>query len=44
MCDWLTTLASTDLVERAGALSAAKMRQLEENLRLAQVDQARWEP
>jgi hypothetical protein len=32
-----------DLVERAGALSPAKLRQLEDNLRLAQIDPARWE-
>jgi mRNA interferase MazF len=43
LCDWLMTVASTELVERAGALSPAKMRQLEENLRLAQIDTARWE-
>jgi mRNA interferase MazF len=43
LCDWLTTLASTDLVERAGALSPAKLLQLENNLRFAQIDPARWE-
>jgi mRNA interferase MazF len=43
LCDWLMTLASADLVERAGALSPAKLRQLEDNLRLAQIDPARWE-
>jgi mRNA interferase MazF len=39
-CDWLLTIASRDLVERAGSLSPAKLRQLEENLRLAQIDPA----
>jgi mRNA interferase MazF len=34
LCDWLMTLARTDLVERAGSLSPAKMLQLEENRRL----------
>jgi mRNA interferase MazF len=43
LCDWLMTLASADLVERAGALSPAKLRQLEDNLRLARIDPARWE-
>jgi mRNA interferase MazF len=43
MCDWLTTLTTAGLVERAGALSPAKLRQLEDNLRLAQIDPARWD-
>jgi mRNA interferase MazF len=34
-CDWLVTLPKADLVERAGALSAAKLRQVEEALRFA---------
>ena len=33
--DWLVTLPKTDLVERAGALSAAKLRQVDEALRFA---------
>jgi mRNA-degrading endonuclease toxin of MazEF toxin-antitoxin module len=31
-CDWLVTIAKVDLVERAGALSAAKLRKLDEAL------------
>lgn len=42
LCDWLTTLESNDLLERAGALSHAKIRQLEENLRSARIDPSRW--
>ena len=34
-CDWLVTITKTDLVERAGALSAAKLRKLDEALRFA---------
>jgi mRNA interferase MazF len=34
-CDWLVTLPKADLLERAGALPGAKMRQLEEALRFA---------
>jgi mRNA interferase MazF len=32
-CTWLITLAASDLVERAGALSAAKLHELEDALR-----------
>jgi mRNA interferase MazF len=38
LCNWLTTLARTDLVEYAGALSPEKLRELEDTLRLAQLD------
>jgi mRNA interferase MazF len=34
-CDWLVTLPKEDLLERAGALSASKLRQLDESLRFA---------
>jgi mRNA interferase MazF len=34
-CDWLVTIAKTDLVERVGVLSAAKIRKLDEALRFA---------
>lgn len=34
-CDWLVTVAKADLIERAGRLSAPKMRQLDEALRFA---------
>ena len=44
LCDWLTTLDSADLVERAGALSREKLGQLDEMLRLAQLDPDRWAP
>ncbi len=31
-CDWLVTIPKSDLIERAGALSAAKVRKLDEAL------------
>lgn len=34
-CDGLVTIAKTDLVERVGALSATKIRKLDEALRFA---------
>lgn len=34
-CDWLVTLPKSDLLERAGRLSAAKMRQLDDALGFA---------
>jgi mRNA interferase MazF len=34
-CDWLVTIAKTDLIERAGALSGAKVARLDEALRFA---------
>jgi mRNA interferase MazF len=34
-CDWLVTVAKADLLERAGALSAAKLRQVDSALRFA---------
>lgn len=34
-CDWLVTVPKVDLLERAGVLSRAKMRQLNEALRFA---------
>jgi mRNA interferase MazF len=33
--DWLVTVPKQDLIERAGALSSAKLRQLDEALRFA---------
>jgi mRNA interferase MazF len=33
--DWLVTLAKVDLLERAGSLPAAKVRQLDDALRFA---------
>ncbi|NYI78446.1 type II toxin-antitoxin system PemK/MazF family toxin [Nocardioides panzhihuensis] len=33
-CTWLTTLSREDLIERAGALSAAKISEIEDALRL----------
>ena len=42
LCDWLLTLAQPDLIERAGTLSSAKLRQLEDALRLAELDASRW--
>ena len=34
-CDWLVTVPKADLIKRAGALSAAKLRQLDAALRFA---------
>jgi len=34
-CDWLVTLPKRDLVERIGAISAAKLAQLDDALRFA---------
>jgi mRNA interferase MazF len=34
-CDWLVTLPKADLLERAGTLSAAKIRELDDALRFA---------
>jgi len=34
-CDWLVTLPKEDLLERAGALSGPKLRQLDDALRFA---------
>lgn len=33
-CTWLTTLSRDDLIERAGALSAAKLSEIDDALRL----------
>jgi mRNA interferase MazF len=34
-CDWLVTIPKADLLERAGAVSAAKLRRLDDALRFA---------
>jgi mRNA interferase MazF len=34
-CDWLVTIPKSDLIERAGALSAVKMRKIDDALRFA---------
>jgi hypothetical protein len=34
-CDWLVTLPKADLIERAGTLSASKLRALDDALRFA---------
>jgi mRNA interferase MazF len=34
-CDWLVTVPKADLLQRAGKLSASKMRQLDDALRFA---------
>jgi len=34
-CDWLVTVPMIDLMERAGSVSAAKMRQIDDALRFA---------
>jgi mRNA interferase MazF len=38
-CNWLVTLQKVDLIERAGSLSSAKLRQLEDALRLGGIEQ-----
>ena len=35
-CTWLTTLSRDDLIERAGALSPAKLSEIDDALRLAE--------
>ncbi|MFE6777133.1 type II toxin-antitoxin system PemK/MazF family toxin [Streptomyces sp. NPDC057702] len=35
-CTWLTTLSRDDLIERAGVLSAAKLSEIEDALRVAE--------
>jgi mRNA interferase MazF len=42
LCDWLVTLARSDLIERAGTLSSAKLYQLEDAFRLADRYSGRW--
>nr|WP_281177972.1 hypothetical protein [Actinospica robiniae] len=37
-CTWLVTLTREDLVERAGTLSPAKLRELTDALRLARLE------
>jgi mRNA-degrading endonuclease toxin of MazEF toxin-antitoxin module len=34
-CDWLVTIPKSDLIERAGALSSAKMARLDAALKFA---------
>lgn len=40
--DWLGQVARSDLVRRAGSLSSAKLGEVEDILRLAQIDPSRW--
>ena len=42
LCDWLVTMNEADLVRRAGTLSPAKLRVVEDMLVRAQLDSARW--
>ena len=42
-CTWLTTLSRDDLIERAGALSAAKLSEIDDALRAAG-RRAEWTP
>ena len=41
MCDWLGTLAREDLIERMGALSSAKLEELENALHTGGLDRSR---
>ena len=42
-CTWLTTLSREDLIERAGALSAAKLTEIDDALRASE-QTAQWTP
>jgi mRNA interferase MazF len=42
-CTWLTTLSREDLIERAGALSAAKLAEVDDALRASE-QRADWAP
>jgi mRNA interferase MazF len=42
-CTWLTTLSREDLIERAGALSAAKLAEVDDALRASE-QRADWTP
>src|SRR5262245_32145911 len=42
LCDWLVTMNEVDLVRRAGALSPAKLRMVEDMLVRAQLGSAGW--
>ncbi|WP_157531447.1 type II toxin-antitoxin system PemK/MazF family toxin, partial [Kitasatospora sp. Root107] len=36
-CTWLTTVSGDDLIERAGAVSSAKLSEIEDALRLGEL-------
>ena len=42
-CTWLTTLSRDDLTERAGAVSAAKLREIDDALRTSE-QRTEWTP
>jgi mRNA interferase MazF len=42
-CTWLTTLTREDLIERAGAVSAAKLSEIDDALRASE-QRAEWTP
>ena len=42
-CTWLTTLSREDLIERAGAVSAAKLSEIDDALRASE-QTAEWTP
>jgi mRNA interferase MazF len=42
-CTWLTTLSREDLIERAGAVSAAKLSEIDDALRASE-QTAQWTP
>jgi mRNA interferase MazF len=42
-CTWLTTLSREDLIERAGAVSAAKLSEIDDALRASE-QRAQWTP
>lgn len=42
-CTWLTTLSRDDLIERAGALSPAKLIEIDDALRASE-RRAEWTP
>jgi mRNA interferase MazF len=42
-CTWLTTLSRDDLIERAGAVSAAKLSEIDDALRASE-QSTEWDP
>ena len=42
-CTWLTTLSREDLIERAGAVSAAKLSEIDDALRTSE-QRTEWTP
>jgi mRNA interferase MazF len=43
-CTWLTTLSRDDLIERAGAVSAARLSEIDDALRTSEQKTTEWTP